>query len=118
MLQRNRSILHQRLHFFVSPFVPSPFGPPRFSVGEDAVELQPIPPGREVVWCASYERLYLDIKVPEGSLPSFVHLLAIRRAQRLLKAAEEECREQIQQDKGSSRAAAVKLATPFLWAAG
>ena len=29
MLQRNRSILHQKLHFFVSPFVLSPFGPPQ-----------------------------------------------------------------------------------------
>ena len=31
MLQRNRSILHQKLHLFVFPFVPSPFGPPQTS---------------------------------------------------------------------------------------
>ena len=28
-LQRNFRILHVKLHFFVSPFVPSPFGPPK-----------------------------------------------------------------------------------------
>ena len=28
-LQRNFRILHVKLHFFVSPFVPSPFGPPQ-----------------------------------------------------------------------------------------
>ena len=28
-LPRNLRILHVKLHFFVSPFVPSPFGPPK-----------------------------------------------------------------------------------------
>ena len=39
-LQRNFRILHVKLHFFVSPFVPSPFGPPPIRGQRICVQLE------------------------------------------------------------------------------